>query len=106
LVLYGAVNEVRRRYAPNAVLVQGTGDFGRIVGVERIEQLDGETELWLDGTTTPQHVLRTLATRPDMEIERFEIATPSLDDVFIAVVEGHDRVVRRAAPRDAEAVEV
>ncbi len=106
LVLYGAVNEVRRRYAPNAVLVQGTGDFARIMGVERVEEMDGETELWLDGTTSPQAVLRTLATRPDMEIERFEIATPSLDDVFIAVVEGHDRVVRRAAPRDVEAVEV
>jgi ABC-2 type transport system ATP-binding protein len=106
LVLYGSVNEVRRRWAPNAVLVQGRGDFARVPGVERVEQVDGEVELWLDGTTTSQAVLRTLANRPDIEIERFEVATPSLDDVFIAVVEGHDRVTHRAGPRTLEAVEV
>jgi ABC-2 type transport system ATP-binding protein len=106
LVLYGSVNEVRRQWAPNAVIVQGRGDFARVPGVERVEQLDGDMELWLDGTTSTQDVLRTLANRPDIEIERFEIATPSLDDVFIAVVEGHARVVQRAARREPDVVEV
>jgi ABC-2 type transport system ATP-binding protein len=106
LVLYGAVADVRRRYAPNAVIVQGTGDFAHLPGVERVEQVNGAVELWLDGTTGPQDILRTLANRPDVEIERFEVATPSLDDVFIAVVEGQDRVTHRSAPRSLEALEV
>lgn len=96
VVLYGTVGEVRRRWAPNAVIVQGRGDFGQLPGVERVEQIDGRYELWLDAGTRPQAVLRTLALRPDIEIERFEVAAPSLDDIFIAVVEGRERVERRA----------
>lgn len=96
VVLYGGVNEVRNRWAPNAVTLQGQGDFARVAGVERVEEVDGSTELWLDETTTPQLVLRELVDRPDVRIDRFEVATPSLDDIFIAVVEGQDRVIHRS----------
>jgi ABC-2 type transport system ATP-binding protein len=106
VVLYGAVGEVRRRWAPNAVVLEGRGDFGDVPGVARVDLVDGRYELWLDETTEPQAVLRTLAMRPNTQIERFEVAAPSLDDIFIAVVEGRERVERRAdvAPA-AEAVE-
>ena len=106
VMLYGAVNDIRRRWAPNAVLVQGQGDFSRVAGVERVESINGTVELWLDDTTYPQEVLRELATRRDIVIEHFEVATPSLDDIFIAVVEGQDRVVRRSERSALEAVEV
>jgi len=96
LVLYGAVNDVRRRWAPDLVVVEGEGDFRYIPGVERIETNDGVIELWLDGTTTPRMVLLELANRPNVTLQRFEVTTPSLDDIFIAVVEGRDRVVHRA----------
>jgi ABC-type uncharacterized transport system ATPase subunit len=33
-------------------------------------------------------VFRALASRPDVKIERFELAEPSLDDIFINVVQG------------------
>ncbi len=98
LVLYGAVADVQRRWAPNAVIVQGTGDFSRVPGVARIDQVDGRCELWLHDSTDPHTVLRELALQPDVRIDRFEIATPSLDDIFIAVVEGRDRVERHAHP--------
>lgn len=102
VVLYGAVNEVRRRWAPNAVVLEGHGNFDDVPGVARVERIDSRYELWLDDTTEPQTVLRTLAMRPDTEIERFEVAAPSLDDIFISVVEGRERVERRAdvAPAD------
>jgi ABC-2 type transport system ATP-binding protein len=105
VVLYGAVTEIQRRWAPNAVLVRGQGDFERIPGVERIDTSNGMVELWLDQTMHPQQVLRELANRPEIMIERFEVATPSLDDIFIAVVEGHDRVVHRSERPDVEVVE-
>jgi ABC-2 type transport system ATP-binding protein len=104
VVLYGPVAEVRRRWAPNAVVVQGYGDFARISGVERIERVDGCLELWLDEMTSPRAVLRELANRPDTIIERFEVATPSLDDIFIAVVEGQERVTHRSERHAAEVV--
>ncbi len=40
VMLYGTVNDIRRRWAPNAVLVQGQGDFSRVAGVERVEVVD------------------------------------------------------------------
>ncbi len=104
VVLYGTVGDVRRRWAPNAVMVQGSGDLAAAPGVVRTERLDNSVELWLDDLTTPQEVLRTLANRPDVVIERFEIARPSLDDIFIAVVKGHDRVQRRSERRAPEPV--
>lgn len=106
VVLYGDVDEVRQRWAPNAVVVQGQGDFERVPGVERVEQVDRALELWLDGTTTPQEVLRSLALRPDISLERFEIARPALDDIFIAVVTGEQRVVRRSSLAAPEPVDV
>ncbi len=99
LVLYGGVADVRRRWAPNAVVVRGSGPFASLPGVERVEQVDGQQELWLHDGVDPQQVLRALALRSDIVLERWEIAAPSLDDIFIAVVEGRDRVERRAAPR-------
>ncbi|HEX6290251.1 MAG TPA: ATP-binding cassette domain-containing protein [Herpetosiphonaceae bacterium] len=99
VVLYDALDTIRRTWAPHAVVVQGTGDFADLPGVERVAQVDGAVELWLDEQTTTQAVLRALASRRDLLIERFEIATPSLDDIFIAVVEGQQRVVRHAAPK-------
>jgi ABC-2 type transport system ATP-binding protein len=106
VVLYGAVQDVRRRWAPNAVLVQGQGDFSRVSGVERVVQDGAMIELWLDATTNPQSVLRELALRPDIYLDHFEVAAPSLDDIFIAVVEGRERVDRRAEVREAnEAIE-
>ena len=97
IVLYGGVDEIKRRWAPKAVVVKGMGDFEGVPGVERAEAVDGALELWLDEDTSPQYVLRELANRPGVMLERFEIATPSLDDIFIAVVEGQERVVRRSA---------
>ncbi len=105
VVLYGMVNEVRRRWAPNAVIVQGSGDFTDVPGVVRVEHVDGAAELWLDDQAMPQTVLRVLANRPDVVVERFEIARPSLDDIFIAVVEGHDRVQRHSDRQPLDLVE-
>jgi ABC-type uncharacterized transport system ATPase subunit len=86
------------------VIVKGTGDFGALPGVERVDRRGAVHELWLSSGTAPQAILRELVRRPDVEVERFEVAAPSLDDIFIAVVEGRERVERRA-PAVAEAVE-
>ncbi len=97
VVLYGNVGEVRRRFAPNAVIIEGTGPFDLLAGVQRIERTNQGTELWLDEATDPQSILRALATRPEFTVERFVVATPSLDDIFIAVVQGRARVERASA---------
>ena len=86
-VLYGPVNEIKRNFAGNAVTIEGQGDFSQIPGVLETRNQNGTWHLALEIGTNPQAVLRTLAARQDVRIERFELAEPSLDDIFIHVVQ-------------------
>jgi ABC-2 type transport system ATP-binding protein len=87
-VLYGLVHEIKRDFAGNAVRVQGQGDFSDIPGVVEARRENGDWHLALGKGTDPQMVLRALTARPDLRVERFELAEPSLDDIFVNVVEG------------------
>ncbi|MEJ2555556.1 MAG: ATP-binding cassette domain-containing protein [Anaerolineae bacterium] len=86
-VLYGAVDEIKRNFAGNAVVIQGQGDFTHIPGVLETRQHNGTWHIALEIGADPQAVFRTLAAREDVKIERFELAQPSLDDIFINVVQ-------------------
>jgi ABC-2 type transport system ATP-binding protein len=86
-VLYGAVDEIKRNFAGNAVVIQGQGDFTHIPGVLETRQHNGAWQMALEIGADPQAVFRTLAAREDVKIERFELAQPSLDDIFINVVQ-------------------
>jgi ABC-2 type transport system ATP-binding protein len=86
-VLYGAVDEIKRNFAGNAVVIQGQGDFTHIPGVLETRQHNGAWQMALEIGADPQAVFRTLAARKDVKIERFELAQPSLDDIFITVVQ-------------------
>lgn len=86
-VLYGKVDEIKRNFAGNAILIEGQGDFTNIPGVLEARHQNGTWQMALAGGTNPQEILRTLAAREDVRVERFEIAEPSLDDIFITVVE-------------------
>lgn len=86
-VLYGEVDKIKRKFAGNAVIVKGQGDFNMIPGVLEIRRENSEFHLLLDSVTTAQDAFRYLASRDDFNIDRFEIAEPSLEDVFISVVQ-------------------
>jgi ABC-2 type transport system ATP-binding protein len=94
VVLYGKVEDIRRRFAGNAVVVHGEGSFDDLPGVLEARKRDGAWHLSLHGAADPQAVLRELALRDGVRMERFEVAEASLEDIFVAVVtEG-----RRAFP--------
>jgi len=85
-VLNGTVGEIKRRFSGNAVIVHGRGNFEQIPGVIEVRRENGDAfHLPLEPGVSPQDVFRVLAQR-DVQIERFEIAEPSLDDIFISVV--------------------
>ena len=89
-VLYGQVDEIKRLFAGHAVAVVGTGDFGHVPGVLEARP-PGENGAWhlaVQPGVEPHELLRTLACRPDITIDRFEIAEASLDDIFVTVVQG------------------
>ncbi|HRU94271.1 MAG TPA: ATP-binding cassette domain-containing protein [Anaerolineae bacterium] len=87
-VLYGEVDQIRRQFAGNAVMLSGQGDFTGLPGVLEARQQNGDWHLALAVGVSPQEVLRALALRDDIKLERFEIAEPSLEDIFVTVVRG------------------
>jgi ABC-2 type transport system ATP-binding protein len=89
-VLYGDLDEIRRRYAGNAVLIRTTGQVPVINGVEQSLASNGSVKLVLEEGTSPQDVLYRL-TEKDVVLEKFEVAVPSLDEIFIHVVEEGDK---------------
>jgi ABC-2 type transport system ATP-binding protein len=89
--LYGAVDDIRKQYAQNAVIVEGTGNWSALPGVAKIEPTENGRKgamLYLQPNSTPEQLLAALVAAPDTHIERFELAVPSLNDIFIRVVEG------------------
>jgi ABC-2 type transport system ATP-binding protein len=87
-VLYGEVSKIKRDFAGNAVVVEGSGDFSHLEGVLEARRENGAWHLALDADTHPQMVLRALALREDLSVDSFITAEPSLDDIFVSVVRG------------------
>jgi ABC-2 type transport system ATP-binding protein len=87
-VLYGDVEQIKRDFAGNAVVVEGQGDFEGLPGVLEARREDGAWHLALTPGVSPQDVFQSIAAREGVKVERFEIAEPSLDDIFVAVVQG------------------
>lgn len=86
-VLYGDLNAIRRRYAGNAVLVQSPGELPVIQGVEAAINHNHSVKLTLSSGTTPQDVLHSMVSQ-GVVLEKFEVAIPTLDEIFIRVVGG------------------
>jgi ABC-2 type transport system ATP-binding protein len=89
--LYGSVADIRKQYALNAVVVEGRGNWSALPGVERVEMSENGHQralLYLKPGITSDQILAAIAAAPDTSIERFELAVPSLNDIFIRVAEG------------------
>ena len=89
-VLYGNLAEIKARYRSNSVLLESEGELGEVPGVSEKRAHKGYLELVLDKGTTPQQVLESLVGR-ELVINRFEVATPPLNEIFLKVVgESHE----------------
>jgi len=89
-VLYGDLAEIKSRYRNNAVLLDFEGELGEVPGVAEKREHKGYVELVLDNKTTPHQFLERLVSR-GIVINRFEIATPPLNEIFLKVVgDGHE----------------
>lgn len=84
-VLYGDLAEIKARYANNAVLLDYKGKLGEIPGVTEQRQHKDHVELILDSKTTPQQLLERIIGR-GIVVNRFEIAMPPLNEIFIKIV--------------------
>jgi ABC-2 type transport system ATP-binding protein len=86
--LYGKVNEIKEKYAVHAIIVQGTGNWAALGGVARVEPAPNQRDahlLTLRDNVTTDAVLAEIAQSDAFEINVFERAVPSLDEIFIRV---------------------
>ncbi len=86
VVLYGDLSEIKRQYRNNSVFVECDATIGELEGVVGRKNHGRYWELFLDGEISPQKILAHLVER-GIEVNRFEVSTPSLDEIFIQVVE-------------------
>jgi ABC-2 type transport system ATP-binding protein len=84
-ILYGDLMETRAKFRRNSVQVAIDGELGDLPGVIDRKPIKDSTELVLASDTTPQTILDRLRDR-GITINRFEVTTPSLNEVFLNLV--------------------
>jgi len=84
-VLYGSLAEIKARYRNNSVFLECDRLPEGLPGVVGSKNHLKYVELFLDGRTSPQEVLSALISK-GVTVSRFEVSTPSLNEVFIRVV--------------------
>ncbi len=85
-VLYGAVQDIRRQYAEDAVRVVVSGVLPPLHGVTESSRKGNAHVLKLQPGTKANDVMGQLAAAPGLQLESFAVALPTMDDIFVRVV--------------------
>lgn len=83
-VLYGSLDEIKSNYK-ESVVVEYEGKLKRVEGVKKVNDYGKYAELSLEEDTDPQEILKRLV--EVVGVRRFELKAPSLNEIFIEVVE-------------------
>ncbi len=83
-VLYGSLTEIKSNYK-ESVVVEYEGKLKRVEGVKKVNDYGKYAELSLEEDTDPQEILKKLV--EVVGVRRFELKAPSLNEIFIEVVE-------------------
>jgi ABC-2 type transport system ATP-binding protein len=84
-LLYGDLEEIRRRFSGHAVIVDTHDSLPSLPGVEQVEKFNSSYKLTMSTSVQPQEVLRALVEK-NIRVDGFRIAMPSLDEIFIRAV--------------------
>ncbi|MCP4218239.1 MAG: ATP-binding cassette domain-containing protein [bacterium] len=88
-VLYGKLSEIKSKYKGHSVFADVEGPMGELQGVRETRPYKDAVELVLDNDTTPGHILKQLV-NGGKTVNRFEVATASLNEIFLKVAGNHD----------------
>ena len=87
VVLNGRLQEVKRRFGNNAIHVSCDRMPGDLPGVRSLRNEGSYWEISLEAGVRPADVLRGLLEQ-GVSVESYEVALPSLEEIFVRVVEG------------------
>ncbi len=86
-VLYGALTDLKRQFAPNALEISPPLALDGWPDVERTEMHNHSQTVYLRSPATPRDLLRKIF-GAGLAVDRVETASVSLEEIFIAVVKG------------------
>lgn len=96
-VLYGYLEQIRKQFAGHAVIVGTPNELPALPGILQVERHNSSAyRLNLAASTSTQEVLRGLVER-GVQVDQFEIAAPTLDEIFIRVVQQADQEQEKIA---------
>jgi ABC-2 type transport system ATP-binding protein len=90
-ILDGPVSEVKKQHGKNTLVLAFDGDgafLASLPGVAKVTDFGRYVEVKMAEGADPQPLLREAAVR--LRVSRFEIVEPSLHDIFVERVTGHD----------------
>ena len=87
-VLYGNIEDVKAKFKKHSVQVNVEGEIGDLPGVIDKKFNKDSVELVLAADTTPQIILDRMREQ-GIGINRFEVSTPSLNEIFLNIAGGH-----------------
>ncbi|MBN1940576.1 MAG: ATP-binding cassette domain-containing protein [Candidatus Diapherotrites archaeon] len=86
-VLYGHIDDIKDRYSQNSAIIEYRGNIPKVPGIKKIVQKEhGKAELLLEVEVTPEEILRLLVNN-GLAIRKFESQIPTLESIFLTVVE-------------------
>jgi len=88
VVLYGELGRIKSEHGADTIIVEFDGRLpASIHGVSKIENYGKSAELVLAKGARPGDVLKALVGK-GLEVTKFEVGGPSLNEIFISLVEG------------------
>jgi ABC-2 type transport system ATP-binding protein len=84
-LLHGELDSVRSRFSGNAIFIRTAASIPPIKEVLDVQKHNTGKKLILSPGSDPREILKQLI-KTDIQIEWFEIAVPTLDEIFIEVV--------------------
>jgi len=85
-LLYGEINNIRNQYAGNTLIIRTQERLPSMEGILNVETHNSTYRLTLSPEVGPADILHQLIVK-NIIVERYEIAVPTLDEIFIQVIQ-------------------
>ncbi len=92
-VLYGPLADIKRQFAPNAIEIRPPLALDGWSQIAYTQLVDGRQRIYLKPGVTARELLKALLDR-GYAVEQFEMASASLDQIFIQVVKASEKEPR------------